>query len=34
MKKLKRAPVRVGDSMELGVHAAFGAADQAAKIPF
>ena len=28
------AAVRVGDSMELGVHAAFGAADQAPEIPF
>ena len=28
------AAVRVGDGIELGIHAAFGAADQAAKIPF
>lgn len=28
------AAVRVSDGMELGVHAAFGAYDQAAEIPF
>ena len=31
---LARPAVRVGDGVELGVHAAFGAPNQATKIPF
>ena len=33
-EEAQRAAVRIGDGMELGVHAAFGAADQAAEVPF
>jgi hypothetical protein len=33
-KEAQGAPVRIGDGVELGVHAAFGAPDQAAEIPF
>ncbi|KIT98689.1 hypothetical protein QU38_02915, partial [Staphylococcus aureus] len=32
-EEAQRAAVGVGDGMELGVHAAFGAADEAAEVP-
>jgi hypothetical protein len=34
MEKTQGAPVCIGDGMEFGVHAAFGATNQSAKIPF
>ena len=33
-KEAERATIRVRHGMKLGVHAAFGASDQAARIPF
>jgi len=33
-EKAQRSSVLIGDRMELGIHTAFGATDQAAWIPF